>query len=240
MHTNGWLTQGKPNTDAEIFMSAVDAFIVAGAGIVQAAIGTTGLAGMKVPASTTAVFELFPSALLLRTGILQSNNFATNTSQQAFGTANGPGPSSVAGTSGPSGFGPNSVIPPVLASNLPTLKGSTAGAAGKGIQINWLDFLYQVGTLAATSITVQAFKNAIPVPGADLSITQTALTASTGLSTVVNSTANKIHRQRVNVTTPAMLTDDCDIVSISTGIVTPATSTVTLIGVVLGCSYNFN
>jgi hypothetical protein len=161
-------------------------------------------------------------------------------SQEAFGTAAAtPGPSSVSGTSGPSAFGPNSVVPPVTAANLPTLIGSVAGATPKGIQINWVDFIYQVGTLAATSINALVAKIVTAV-GADVTPVTTNLISSSALSAVVNSTTAKVHRQRLTVSTPAFLTDDADVLSIQVTAVTPGTSTVTLAGVVLGCSYNFN
>lgn len=239
MNTAGWITQGKPNPDAEIFISALGAFVAAGAGIVASALGTSNLIGTKIPASITGSIEIPISALLLRTGILQSTNFATNQSQEAFGTANGPGPSSVSGTSGPSGFSPDAVIPPITAANLATLKGSTAGAPKKGIQINWLDFIYQVGTLAATAVQGQLSKLSVP-SGADVSPTLVNLSSLTTLSAVVNSTTAKVHRQRVTVTTPAMIVDDAATLLVTFNAVTPATSTVTLAGVVLGCSYNFN
>lgn len=239
MHTAGTFTQGKPNTDAEIFISALDAFIASGAGIVQGALGISGLVGMKIPASITGVLQLAPSGLLLRTGILQSTNYANNTSQEAYGTANGPGPSAVAGTSGPGGFNPNAVIPPILTVNLPTLTGSKSGFAGKGIQINWVDYIYSVATLAATSINAAISKFVVPV-GNDSSVANTALSANTSLSAVVNSTTAKVHRQRVTLTTPAMITDDAAVLSIQFQAVTPATSVVTLAGVVLGCNFNFN
>lgn len=240
MHTAGWVTQDQPNTDGEIFISAIDAIATSGAGVVTAALGTSGLVGIKIPASITGVVQLTPSGLLLRTGVLQSQALGAARSQEAFGTAAAtPGPSAVSGTSGPSAFGVNSVIAPVLKANLPTLIGSVAGARAKGIQINWLDFIYQVGTLAATSINAQLFKLATAL-GADVTPASTALTTSTTLSAVVNSTTAKVHRQRVTPATPAFLIDDADVLSIVFTGVTPATSTVTLAGVVLGVSFNYN
>jgi hypothetical protein len=241
MHTAGVVTQDKPNTDAEIFISALSAAITSGAGIVLGQLGTTGLYGLVIPASVTGGLALFPSGLLLRTGILQSQNYATNTSQEAFGTAGGPGPNATAGTSGPGGFGAGSVVPPVLSVNLPTLKGSSTGGIKKGIQINFADFIYSVATLAATSITAQAKKVAIPAPGADITPVASNLSAATALSAVINSATTKIHRQRVTMTSPAaFLVDDCDIVDLTFVAITPATSVVTLAGVVLGCSFNYN
>lgn len=239
MHTAGTFTQGKPNTDAEIFISALGAFISAGAGVVQSALGTSGLAGLEIPASVTGALVLYPSALLLRTGILQSQNFALNSSQNAFGTAEGPGPNSTSGTSGPSGFGPNDVVAPVTAANLPTLVGSVPGAQPKGIQVNWIDFIYQVQTLAATSVHGALSKIVTPV-GTDVSTVATVLAASTALSAVVNSTTAKVHRQRVTPTVSSFLTDDADTLEVTFNAVTPATSIVVLAGIVLGCNFNFN
>jgi hypothetical protein len=239
MHTAGTFTQGKPNTDAEIFISALSGFIAAGAGLAQAALGTSGLAGVAIPASVSGQLQLYPSGLLCRTGVLQTQNFALNSSQNAFGTAEGPGPNSTSGTSGPSGFGPNSIVAPVTAANLPTLVGSVAGAQPKGVQVNWVDFIYQVQTLAATSVHGALSKIVTPV-GADVTPVSTVLAASTALSAVVNSSTAKVHRTRVTPTVISFLTDDADTLEVTFSAVTPATSIVVLAGVVLGCSFNFN
>lgn len=238
MHTAGLITQNKPNTDAELFFSAAGCV-----GGTKTAIGTLGFVGSQAPASSTNLpLSLNLSGLLLRTGMLQSQALGAAASQEAFGTAAAtPGPSPISGTSGPSGYGPNSVVAPVLAANLPTLKGSVPGTIPKGIQINWIDFLYQVQVGAATSIGGAAAILNSPAPGLDVTTTQTQLIASTALSAVVNSNATtKIHRQRVNTLAPAFLITDATIIAIIMSITTPASNTVGWIGVILGCNYNFN
>lgn len=238
MHTAGWVTQDQPNSDGQIFISANDSAL--SAGLTIAAAGTSGYIGPQIPAATAgATITQNISSLLLRTGILNSNTFSTNRSQEAFGTANGPGPSSVAGTSGPSAFGPSSVIAPVLKANLATLIGSKAGSTAKGIQINWIDILYHIATANATSITA-ALSQLTTAVGADATPTSAAIIAATALSLVFNSTTAKMHRQRLTPPTLAMLIADGSTLQLSYAITTPAASVVTIAGAILGVSYNFN
>lgn len=237
MHTAGVLTQGKPNTDAQLFFSADD---IAVPNATHVAAGTSGLIGWLVAASSTSVWQKQISGLLLRTGILQSTNYATNLGQQAFGTANGPGPSAVAGTSGPSGFGPNAVMAPVTKANMPTLVGSVAGAPKKGVQINTIDVLYQIQGGAATTVSVGLVTANPAAPGNDVAIATAVLIAATNLSVAVNSTNAKIHRQRLTNANPQMLVTDGTIVAIDGQIINPAGVTTNILGFILGCSYNYN
>jgi hypothetical protein len=238
MHTDGVFTQNKPNTDGQIFLSAMDAATIGGSGIVQAVIGSTPLVGLQIPASVTGILVMNSSGLLLRTGILQSNNFATNTSQEAFGTANGPGPSAVSGTSSPSGFGADQVVAPVLTARLPTLKGSTAGAIKKGLQINFVDWLYQTSAgTPPTSVTVKADILSTTV-GNNTPVVDTPVIASTVLNSAVNTTS--IHRVRTTPTTPTFYVSDGSIFSATFSAVNPASAACIWAGVLLGVSFNFN
>lgn len=238
MHTAGYVTQGKFNTDLQLFISAADAV-----GGTAANIGTSGYIGKTIAASqTNANLQLNFSGLMLRTGMLQSQALGMAASQEAFGTAAAtPGPSSVSGTSGPSAFGPNSVVAPVPAAALATLIGSVSGAAKKGIQINYMDFIYAVQTAAATSVGASAGVLTLPAPGLDLTTVATALFSATTLSAAVNSNnTTKVHRQRIIISGAAPLVTDCSVVSVLFNVTTPVNSVVGLIGILLGCSYNLN
>lgn len=244
MHTAGWLTQDKPNTDLEIFIAATQGVTSTAGGAYPspaasiAPIGGTGPGGVIFTGASITGVLAYPLNLLLRTGILQSNNFATNTSQEAFGTANGPGPSAVAGTSGPSGFSSSGVVPPILAANLPTLKGSISGPRGKGIQINWIDYIFQVLTAIPTALTGTFSVLAFPV-GADAIPVAVKAPASVALGKAIN-TAGRYHRERQTLASPIMLVNDGSYPAAQITTVLNTTGTVGHLGIVLGCSYNLN
>jgi len=244
MHTAGWLTQGKPNTDLEIFIPAVQGITSTGPGVVPSPAASIvsiggGPAGVLFSGASITGVLYYPLNLLLRTGILQSANFATNTSQEAFGTkASTPGPSAVSGTSGPSGFSPDGVIPPILAVNLPTLKGSTSGSSKKGIQINWIDYVFQVLTAIPTAITGTFSILAFPV-GADAAPVVVKAPTSQALGKAIN-TASHYHRERQTLANPFMMTNDGSYPAIQVTNVLNTTGTVGHLGIVVGCSYNFN
>ncbi|HEY1644803.1 MAG TPA: hypothetical protein VGF75_00270 [Candidatus Saccharimonadales bacterium] len=117
MRTAGPLLADTPNTDLQLFISAAQSigfntstgagtFPTATSGVeADGAVETAVLDAIAVAASSTVNIKFNLTHLLVRTGILQSQNYATNTSQQAFGTAEGPGPNSTFGTSDPSGMG---------------------------------------------------------------------------------------------------------------------------------------
>jgi hypothetical protein len=240
MQTSGTFTQDQAFPDAQIMVSATD-FMATGA---TPGTGLTAFAGVNMPTIFGTVAGTFVATanlngLVLRTGVLAPSTPQT-LSGQAFGTAAGlPGPSAVAGTSGPDGFGTSSIKPPVLKANLPTLIGSVAGAKKKGIQINWVDFLY-VSTGVASSSILGALSqvqfpsgtNATPVLIANL-IPSTALPTTSG-------TAGKITRARLTPATPAMITTDGSVLTLSWSVVIAASVSVFFAGAILGCSYNFN
>lgn len=117
MRTAGPILSDTPNTDLQLFVPATQGVSLnAGTGVSTPPASYVGViaAGssnaavvdtIAIAASSTVNLKFNLTELLIRTGILQSNNYATNTSQEAFGTANGPGPNATAGTSDPSGMG---------------------------------------------------------------------------------------------------------------------------------------
>ena len=245
MNTAGVYSQDTAFTDAQFFIAPGGFSSSAGTVGAQAFVAITGTGGtinlVSLPSSSTGVStrEINISNRLLRTG-----QYAPSTAQtlsgQAFGTAALlPGPQlAVPGTSGPGGFGSNQVIPPVLKANLPTLKGSTPGARPKGLQINWVDVLYTTAG-SVTSITttlkhctcplgssipvVVVDMNAVAAPGAPFAVT----------------TANQVGRVRCTNLAPVMLTGDATLIDLAYSY-NIAAGVFTNLGVVLGCSYNYN
>jgi hypothetical protein len=250
MHTAGYVTQGKPNTDGQFFICASDAFIYAsnigGEGSATLALDQVGN-GAEAPAIQIAAglsfgigFDL--NTIITRLGMLQSQNFATNSSQQAFGTAEGPGPNATSGTSSPAGFGANSVIPPVTTANLPTLIGSVSGPPKKGVQVNYIDLLYanraDVGRAVNVALQGVQFPLGLGVQATfdtnnlsyDLTSDQLAITPD-----------QHCNRLRIPNTNPFMLTNDGDlltvIVSGQTGV---GENSLSVFGIIVGISYNYN
>jgi hypothetical protein len=254
MHTAGILTQGKPNTDGQVFIGASSIY-----GSAQVNMGPSNVAGpwqpkiVNVNGIPIEVIQFLGAGLnfnitfnldfgIRRTGMLQTGNFATNISQEAFGTkAAVPGPSAVPGTSGPSGFGGDQVIPPVITSRLPTIASSTAGVQPKGVQVNWIDFIYQVVTAAPTAINL-VFAEDIYPPGLNARPIENSLgfLALAGAQ-LATTTANMLRRARLTPsTTPAMITDDCSKLFAGFSGTSAASSIVNLVGAVAGINYNYN
>lgn len=241
MQTAGTFIQDTAFTDAQVMIDALE-FVGSGATPTSSVVA---VAGVNVPYISGTVAGTFTAAcnisnLVLRTGIFAPST-AQTLSEQAFGTAAAlPGPSSVAGTSSPSGFGPLGVKPPVLKANLPTIVGSVAGAKPKGMQINWVDLLYYPGaTTPVTSITTTM--SVIQLP---LGVGATPVLVSTPISGVTSPTtiaaAGKVTRNRLTPTAAAMLTTDGTLVELNVVIVYAAGSGALFLGAILGCSYNFN
>jgi hypothetical protein len=241
MQTSGTFTQDQAFPDAQIVVSATD-FQPAGA---TPSSGNTAFAGVGVPTIFGTVTGTFTataniSKLLFRTGVFAPST-AQTLSGQAFGTAAGlPGPSAVTGTSGPDGFGTSSIKPPVLKANLPTLIGSVSGPKKKGVQINWVDFLYYPGaTTPSSSVTGSLVQLQMPLGTGTTPVLVSTLFGSTALPTTVQ-TAGKVTRARVPVTTPVMLTQDGSLLILTFSNAIAAGVGLTFAGAILGVSYNFN
>jgi hypothetical protein len=248
MHTAGYVTQGKPNTDAQIFISinyALAYNLTPGNAVaLNNAVNTQEVQIPSfVPATDTPSLMVFNiDTLLLRLGMLQSKNYAANSSQQAFGTAEGPGPNSTSGTSAPSGFGSDSVIAPIAAANLPTLIGSVSGPPAKGIQLNYIDLVYQIFGNVLASFEYQVDKITIP-PGFDQNVVISNMVPLGNVPLAFRQPmTNDISRFRISVPNPKMLVDDGDFIQVQVAMSSPPSSgdSLAFIGLFLGCSYNFN
>jgi hypothetical protein len=254
MNTAGVVTQGKPNTDAQIFISAMDAYASSTTndtpGIVVSSNpgwnSSVQIKMLSLTSSDAADFEVeFQlSNLLRRLGVFQSNNFAANTSQEAFGTANGPGPSIIEGTSSPSGFGSDSVVPPILGSNLPTLIGSISGPPKKGIQINSVDLLYTITIANLNSLNLTAVTAAFPLGLNQTSEISPNFNASYDFTSdqIANTSgSSKLSRVSIPIGPPnGMITDDGGVPIIILSGNLRAGAVLNLMGILLNCSYNFN
>lgn len=239
MRTAGWLEQDSPNNDAQIFLTPTDFQLQTNASLVNAALAGANLPAIQNTAAGAFAYSASIAGLLLRNGILNGTNYAANRSVQAFGTANGPGPSAVAGTSGPSGFGPNSVIPPILAANLPTLKGPTAGAIAKGVQINSVDLIYSINTTNSVSFTGALTRLTYGL-GVNLAPTVVALMAAQAVGSLVITSAGQVTRSRLTPTSIAMITADGSSVLLNIAGNNATIAGHLFLGAILNCSYNFN
>lgn len=234
-YTDERYSQGTANTDLTIFIGA-DQFIDFAAVATLPAAPAAGLLFKTVGNNAAAKFFACLS-LLLRSGQFASAAY----SQSQFGTAAAqPGPSSVAGTSGPLALNPG--FPPITAANMSTV-GGTIGAAPmtgpipKGIQINSVDVVYQVLGLAAAVATIGLTRTKFANLAAPVVSNIVALGAN-GLPTVIGAQPQVT---TVAVTTPAMIVPVGDVeVILNVNLTGGATGTVNFYGVNLNCSFNFN
>lgn len=224
MRTGGQLLQDTPNTDGQIFVPATRMALTAGTA--PATTSAAGLLYSLVAASGTANF-FDALSTLLRTG--QAPNY-----QEQFGTAASvPGPSAVANTSDPLAI---TGIPPITNLQMPTVKGAQTGYIPKGLQINWIDVIYQVLGVNLTSVTYELsktiFKNAVAP-----AVTALVALAANGLTTAV---AAQPTRTRITPATPVFSVDDGTELISNLNFVTPAGSTVKFYGIIYGVSFNYN
>jgi hypothetical protein len=117
-----------------------------------------------------------------------------------------------------------------------TLAGATAGPWPKGVQINSIDVIYHVITLAASLATVGVTVTKFVDKTAPV-VTNIITLAANGLSTAANGNQ---YVTNVAVPTPVMLTDADSQVIVNVNLTAGATGTIDFFGVVLHCSYNFN
>lgn len=250
MHTAGYVTQGKPNTDGQFFINACDAlnYAINIGGEATAALANDNVGSelsapaIQIPASLSFGVGFDLNTIITRLGVLQSQNYALNSSQQAFGTAEGPGPNSTSGTSGPAGFSPNSVVAPVAAANLPTIIGSVAGPPKKGVQVNYIDLIYANRLAVGRAINVALIGIKYPL-GLGVAATLDENTLSYDLTDpqLAITPDSTVNRLRIPNTNPFMLTDDGDLILVlvsgQTGI---GSNSLSIFGIVVGISYNYN
>lgn len=225
MRTGGQLLADTPNTDGEIFL-APGADFQPTAGTAPLTTAGAGLLYSLIAASQTC--NLFARiSELLRTG--QVPNY-----QEQFGTAASvPGPSAVPNTSDPLAL---QGIPPIKNLQMPTITGGIRGYIPKGLQINWIDIIYQVLGANLTSVTFgltnTVFKNAVAP-----AVSNIVALGANGLTTAV---AAQPTRTRITVVAPAFTVADGSELIANLNTVTPAGSTVKFYGAILGVSFNLN
>jgi len=246
MQTAGVYSQDSPFTDGQFYLGATYFTTTVGTTAAAAFVSITGTGGtasiLGVASSSTGAStreSTLTDGIILRTGMYAPSTPQT-LSSQAFGTAALlPGPqAAVPGTSGPSGFGVNAQIPPVLKANLPTLTGSVSGARPKGVQINWVDILFTAtGTVASASVTL---KRLVAAPGvAAIPTVIVDMNAVASVGSLATTTANQISRVRSTNPAPVMMTGDTTLIDLAYSY-NIAAGVVTSLGLVLGCSYNYN
>lgn len=236
MRTAGTFEQDSPQTDGVIFIGASEFLSPTLANTGLTIIGP-GLVPLLTPASaTTNLFKAIDQ--ILRTGVLNSQALG----YAAFGTTGPPpvpGPSSVANTSGPSAILGH---PPTPKASLATITGGVRGAFPKGLQINYVDFIYTVLGAGATSISAGLTQTKFGAAGAGATAavkTDIITFGTNGLPTAV--AANPV-TTRVNVpaANQTMLTSDENEVLLQFQTVNPAGCTVQFYGAKLGVYYNLN
>lgn len=233
MNTQGPISSATPNTDAQIWAGASSFTGLVAASAVPASAGA-GLWTLNIPSSTTA--NLFSEL----NEILRTGQFASaNRNQRQFGTAAlVPGPSGVANTSGPLAI---AGYPPFTNATNPIRTGGLTGPLGKGLQINWVDVIYEVDTGAITSVTFGLTQTKMPAAGASGApvVTNIIALAANGLPVALN-TVGQATRTRITNPAPAMLTTDGGEIIANLNFVVPAANSVKLYGCIFGCSFNFN
>lgn len=195
----------------------------------------SGKLAYLIPASaTTNLFKAIDQ-------IFRNLSYASISSgMTAFGTTGPPpvpGPSTVANTSGPRGI---IVSPPIPKAQLPTITGPNFGPLPKGIQINSVDFIYQVLGAGATSISVGLTQTSFGAAGAGAvapTVTNIITLGANGMPLTV--AANPV-TTRVAITNPVMLSALEAQYLLQFQAVAPAGCTIDFYGAVLNISYNYN
>jgi hypothetical protein len=226
--TDGTWEQYGSFPDGQLFIGAKK--FTDGAAHATLANPSSGIIALTVPSTDASTLFTDVAELLFRTGVYAGPN-----SQEQFGTAAAvPGPSKVAGTSGPLAFIQGR--PPMLGAQMATVAGSQAGPPKKGVMITSIDVIYEVATVAATAaqvgVTSTVFANGVaPV------VTNIITLGANGLTTTVATEPAVIN---VPVTTPIFLTSGDQEVIINLNLTAGSGGTVVFYGVVLHLSYNFN
>lgn len=220
--------QNSALTDMQIFVDPYHIFASAGAATLTR--DGAGLLNLAVGASQACVFNCFCTPKT-RTGMYATAAF----NQQQFGTAASvPGPSSVAGTSGPLALRPG--FPPIPAASLATLGAFQSGPIPKGIQINSVDVIYTVAGAALTLAQIAVYKT---VFANNVAPAVTALLAS-GAHGLPTATQAQPYVTNVPLTTVAFLTDNDVEPIVELDLTTQVGGSLKLYGIVLRCNFNFN
>lgn len=231
-HTDGAWTQALSVSGMQLFVGASEFKDVAGLAVLASA-GAGLLALTQTAGQASTYFANL--ANLLRRNLTYAD---PNLDQSQFGTAaSAPGPSTVAGTSGPLNLKPG--YPPIVAANMATLGAMQNGPTPKGVQINSFELITDIESVDAsvftTGLTKTLYSNLVAP-----AVTNIVALGNNGLVKTKNN-AGLIRRQKVTVASPAMLTADGSEVILNVNITAgAATGTVSFFGAILNLAYNFN
>lgn len=236
-HTDGRWTNGTPFPDLQQFIGALKFKDLAGLATTPASVATPGLIWQLVPAGDASIFIVDLAELLLRSGVYATPAY----DQEQFGTAAAaPGPSLVAGTSGPlalpgSGSPNFQGFPPIPSAAMATLAGPVSGPSQKGIQIDSVDVIYQVladatAVAATIGLTKTNFANlAAPV------VTNLIALGANGLPVVIGAQPQV---KNVPVTTPAMIVASDTEVLLNINLTGGTAGTIKFFGAVIKAHFN--
>jgi len=227
-YTDGRWTQGTSNPDLQLFVGA-DQFRDS-AGLAVLIQGAAGISYYNVPAADACKFISTPD-LYLRSGVFATAAY----DQEQFGTAAAvPGPSLVAGTSGPLALpGP---FPPIPGAQMATVAGSVGGPSVKGLQIDSIDVIYQVLTIAAALATVGVTKTNFANAVAPAVSNIIALGAN-GLPTAVAAQPTVTNVANLN---PTMIQAADSQILLNLNLTAGAGGTIQFYGIVIKAHFNLN
>jgi hypothetical protein len=227
--TDGRWTQDVSVPDGQFFIGASEFFDTAS----LAARGSAGAGLFSLNLAATQAGTFFANLeAFIRTGVYATTAY----DQEQYGTAASvPGPSTVAGTSGPEGI---TGFPPTLASAMATLIGPQSGPVPKGTQIDSIDVIYGVYAAAATVATIGLTKTVFSNAAAPVVSNLIALGAN-GLTTTTN-TAGQVKVINVPIASPAMIISADSELVLNVNLTAGAGGTVSFYGVVIKCHFNWN
>jgi hypothetical protein len=225
--TSSFFQQDSPFTDLKLRLGAQD-FINTGAGTAALTVNAKGDVSSNAAASQALIYNCCLSKVLERLGFPLFL-------QEQFGTAAGvAGPSAVANTSDPAA---NKGYPPFTGASYLTPR---TGNIAKGLQINDITVVYEIGTTALAAHTFGLSKTVYPTPGtpAALVVSDIVSVGANGLATATN--ANQ-QSTKIAVGTPVMNVTDLSDMNIAYNVTVGGSSgTYRFYGMFLHCSFNFN
>ena len=234
--TDGRWSSRTPFPDLQLFIGALKFKDLAGLATTPSSIATPGIIYQTVPATDASVFAVDLAELFLRSGVYGSTAY----DQEQFGTAASvPGPTTVANTSDPLAMpvntsSPYQGFPPIPSASMATLAGALTGPLPKGIQIDSIDVIYQVLTLAAAAATIGLTKTNFANLVAP-TVTNLIALGAHSLPTAVGA-----HPQVTNVAvaSPAMIVAADTEVLLNINLTSGATGTINFYGAVVKAHYN--
>lgn len=227
--TDGMWSQDSPNTDMEIFLGASE--FKDQAGVATIASASAGIFTLNLATAAAGNFFANITAAVKRTGVYATPALV----QEQYGTAASvPGPTLVTGTSDPEGI---RGYPPYTASKLATLVGPATGPAAKGLQINSVDVIYAINTVAASlaqiGLTVTPFADNV---GTFNTVNLITLGAN-GMPTAFRA---NLYKFNIPCTAPFFMTASGSTAVLNIKLTAGSGGTINFYGCVAKCSFNFN